>query len=108
MPEWADQRHPRGRWNTHQPNRTTIAAIVATAVRLAGVFMEVDGMTNETETAATRRELLPWMELTQDEIDALLPDHWSHYQRGGCLCLASYDGECACGAWSAMIKEVTK
>ena len=65
-------------------------------------------MKNKTKTTATRRELLPWMELTQDEIDALLPDHWSHYQRGGCLCLAKYDGECACGAWSAMIKEVVK
>ena len=50
--------------------------------------------------ATASRELLPWMELTQDEIDALLPDHWSHYQRGGCLCMASYYSECACGAWS--------
>jgi hypothetical protein len=39
-----------------------------------------------------------WMTLTRRQIDELKPFEWRAYKDGECICCASTNKECACGA----------
>ena len=45
------------------------------------------------------RKKQDWMELTQDEINSMTDESWSHYEGGGCLCFAHDSSECVCGSY---------
>jgi hypothetical protein len=45
------------------------------------------------------RKKQDWMELTQDEINSMTDENWSHYEGGGCLCFAHDSSECVCGSY---------
>lgn len=47
----------------------------------------------------SKRIKLPWMELTQSEIDSLDEKTWQNYLDGQCLCFAFCECECICGSW---------
>ena len=55
-----------------------------------------------SQTYLPKRIKQEWMALDQVTINNMSEDDWEHYNSGGCLCFAHYEGECCCGAWDGI------